>query len=250
MANTQTATTARTKVSLQQHSFNFCTDSNMLEDNCVAKKELETILQRYIDKCETYISGRTSNVAEAANSAIASAAPKNRDFRSAYPMRADIGLLNKEVGFEWIEPVMNLSGFTLCNFSLNGLKTMQKRKLAWADNKTTTAHKQRRLDLRGIGMARNTATINEANQGWVYGRDPIPESQQQLIRKAGDKQKPQSCGCGKVNNEYCTRESCTCTKLGQKCSIFCLCQGSCPEATNDDPKSHKNPKKSNHGQRV
>jgi DNA polymerase III epsilon subunit-like protein len=221
-------------------------DSNMLENNDVAKKELETILQRYIDKCDTYISGRTSNVAEAANSAIASSAPKNKDFRSSYPMRADIGLLNKEMGFEWIEQVMNLAGFTLFKFSKTELSKMQTRKRRWAEIKNSIAYKQRRLELRGVGMARNTATINEANQGWVYGKDPIPESQLEQIKKAGaDKQKPQSCGCSKVKGVFCSRESCTCNKLGQQCSIYCLCQGDCgSKQGTPKPVEKKNPNKS------
>jgi hypothetical protein len=161
-------------------------------------------------------------------------------------MRADIGLLHKEVGFKWIEPVMNSCGFTLCQFAISKLNKMQIRKHRWSAVKKTIEKKQRRLDLRGIGMARNTASITETNQQWVYGRDPIPTSHQESIRKAGgDKQKPENCQCSQVKNIYCSRESCSCAKSGKPCSIFCLCQGTCtPKTATAAPKKVKSPSQS------
>jgi hypothetical protein len=115
---------------------------------------------------------------------------------------------------------------------------MQIRKHRWATVKKTIAKKQR-LDLRGFGMARNTASITETNRQWVYGRDPIPTSHQESIRKAGgDKQKPENCQCSQVKSVVAA-EKAALVPSGKPCSIFCLCQGTRTPKTAIPSKMHR-----------
>ena len=173
-------------------------------------EELNKIINQTAEKAASYIRGKTVNMVESCNSAIASICSKYFDWPTNYSFLVMCGALTfSEHSSVWKEEFLCQSGYKFSEYTKMELTKEKKRKKKDSERKQTEQYKTKKVQLKELKRQRNKVTNKEKKKDFTYKKN------EDVIQK---------CHCKTDKNGVnCTSNRCSCRNL--KCNFFCKCKG-------------------------
>ena len=167
------------------------------------------LVNNIANKTSTLINGKTTNLVESCNSAIASACLKHFDYPRTYSFHVMCGALTfSEKSPMWKADFMLRGGYEFFPFTKNKLSKEAKRKERDYNRRQTEESKTRKSYLKGEKRKRNKTQNRE--KGYHGG-----------VKEETEMKK---CQCKQNEEEMsCISNHCGCKR--SKCSSECKCKG-------------------------